>query len=479
MDKKSSIPGKIAAKQETIGEEKNPQKDYRSIDMTSGPIVGPLFKFILPIIFSSLFQQLYNTVDFLFVGNYMDKTAAAAVGASSTLISCIIGLFSGISVGTSVIAGRAIGARDYQKASKALHTSVTFGLVGGAALLILGIFFAPDILQLLRTPVEVMPQAVLYIRIYLISVPMMVFYNMVSGGMRSYGDSQTPFRILAICGFLNVLMDALFIVVIPLGVAGVAIATAITQSFSAILAAYFASRQNRMIRLEWKELGIDTKMLGEVLRIGLPTGIQTIIITFSNVMVQYYINAFGETAVAAFATYYKVENIIYLPIVGFGQAATTFSAQNAGAGNYRRLRRGTIITMGLGVAVTAVIAGLILCWPRTVFTWFMKDQDVVTNALRIAMISFPFYWIYPILEVNGGALRGMGKTLLSMITVVLNMCVLRVALLAIFSRLFHTIESLGACYPITWATAGISFLILFHILVRKKIEVQEPNRAKM
>ena len=454
------------------------RKRSRSIDMTQGPIVGPLFKFILPIIFSSLFQQLYNTVDFLYVGNFLDKTAAAAVGASSTLITCIIGLFTGISVGTSVIAGQAIGARDPRRASKALHTSVTFGLIGGVILLTCGILFAPNILRLLRTPETVMPQAVLYIRIYLLSVPMLVFYNMVSGGMRAYGDSQTPFRILAICGLLNVVMDAVFIVWIPLGVAGVGIATAVTQSLSAFLVAYFGSRPDRVIRLSWKEMGIDWAMLKDVLRIGLPTGIQTIIITFSNIMVQYYINAFGETAVAAFATYYKVETLIYLPIVGFGQAATTFSAQNAGAMHYRRLRKGTTITMFIGMALTACIAALILMWPRTVFTWFMKDQDVVTNALKIATISYPFYWVYVILEVNGGAVRGMGYTFQSMVAVIANMCVLRVSLLAIFSRVFQTIESLGACYPITWATAAISFLVLFHVIVGKKIRKYEPDPAE-
>lgn len=323
-----------------------------------------------------------------------------------------------------------------------------------------------------------MPQAVTYIRIYLLSVPMLVFYNMVSGGMRAYGDSRTPFRILAICGFLNVLMDAVFIVWIPLGVAGVGIATAITQSLSAFLVAYYASRSEQVIQLQWKEIGIDWAMLRNVLRIGLPTGIQTIIITFSNIMVQYYINEFGETAVAAFATYYKVETLIYLPIVGFGQAATTFSAQNAGAVHYRRLRKGTMITMFVGMAITAAVAGLILMFPRTVFTWFMKDSDVVTNALKIALVSYPFYWVYVILEVNGGAVRGMGYTFYSMIAVIMNMCVLRVSLLAIFSRVFHTIESLGACYPITWATAAVSFLILFHVIIGKKIrEHEEPAQA--
>ena len=457
--------------------EKEHKRTRRAIDMTSGPIVGPLFRFIWPIIFSSLFQQLYNTVDFLYVGNFLDKTAAAAVGASSTLINCIVGLFTGISVGTSVIAGQAIGAKDPQRASKALHTSVTFGLGAGTVLLLLGIGLSPTILRALRTPEEVMPQAVVYIRIYLISVPMLIFYNMVSGGMRAYGDSQTPFRILAVCGFLNVLMDAVFIVWIPLGVAGVGIATAVTQSLSAFLVAYAASRHHRVIRLSRKEMGVDWKMLGDVLRIGLPTGIQTIIITFSNIMVQYYINAFGETAVAAFATYYKVENLIYLPIVGFGQAATTFSAQNAGAKQFRRLRKGILITMFIGMAVAALSAALILSWPRTVFTWFMKDQDVVTNALRIATISFPFYWVYVALETNGGAVRGMGYTLYSMIAVIANMCVLRVALLAVFSRMFNTIESLGACYPITWATAAVTFVIMFHLIVNKKIRENEPLGA--
>ena len=457
--------------------EKKTKRANRTIDMTKGPILGPLVMFILPLIGGSLFQQLYNTVDFLYVGNFLDKTAAAAVGASSTLITCIIGLFTGISVGTSVIAAQAIGAKNPQRASKALHTSVTFGLAGGVILLTCGILFAPGILRLLRTPEEVMPQAVLYIRLYLLSVPMLVFYNMVSGGMRAYGDSQTPFRILAVCGFLNVLMDAVFIVWIPLGVAGVGIATAVTQSLSAFLVAYAASRHHRVIRLSRKEMGVDWKMLGEVLRIGLPTGIQTIIITFSNIMVQYYINAFGETAVAAFATYYKVENLIYLPIVGFGQAATTFSAQNAGAKQFRRLRKGILITMFIGMAVAALSAALILSWPRTVFTWFMKDQDVVTNALRIATISFPFYWVYVALETNGGAVRGMGYTLYSMIAVIANMCVLRVALLAVFSRVFNTIESLGACYPITWATAAVTFVIMFHIIVNKKIRENEPLGA--
>ena len=448
-------------------------KRSRTIDMTKGPIFGPLVRFMLPLIGGSIFQQLYNTVDFIFVGNCLDQTAAAAVGASATLITCTIGLFSGISVGTSVVAAQAIGAGNRERAEKALHSSVTFGLVGGLLLMTLGILFAPALLRLLRTPETVIPQAVTYIRIYLISIPMLIFYNMVSGGLRSYGDSRSPFLVLVICGLLNVVLDAVFIVWIPLGVAGVAIATTITQSLSAILVAILASRKDNVLRLSARKLGIDFRVLGNVLRIGLPTGIQTVIVTFSNVMVQYYINDFGETAVAAFATYYKVENFIYLPIMAFGQASTTFAGQNTGAGQYRRILRGTVIQAVFGAAVVGVLVIIFVSFPRSIVSLLMKDQNVVTHTLMIALVSFPFYSVYPILEITGGALRGMGKALTSMIVIILNQCVLRIALLAVFSAKFHTIRSLAAVYPITWAGAALCFVVIFAFEMRKRLRSAE------
>ncbi len=445
-----------------------------SIDMTKGAILAPLVRFILPMIGGSIFQQLYNTVDFLFVGNFLDKTAAAAVGASATLITCTIGLFSGISVGTSVVASQGIGAKNKEQAEKALHSSVTFGLVGGLVLMLLGIVFAPKLLLILRTPESVMPQAITYIRIYLISIPMLIFYNMVSGGMRAYGDSRSPFLVLVACGLLNVVLDALFIVWIPMGVAGVAIATAITQSLSALLVGILASRKCCEVRLDLRKLGFEFAVLKKVLFIGLPTGIQTVIITFSNVMVQYYINDFGETAVAAFATYYKVENFIYLPIMAFGQAATTFAGQNTGAGQYRRILKGTVMTAILGAAVVGCLVILFLSFPQTIYSWFMKDSDVVASAMKIALVSFPFYSIYPILEVTGGSVRGMGYSIHSMVVIILNLCILRVSLLAVFSRTYHTIQSLAAVYPITWAGAAICFVLVFSILIFRKIR-QNPT----
>lgn len=437
-------------------------------DMTSGPIVGPLLLFILPIIGSSIFQQLYNTVDFIFIGNVLDRTAAAAVGASSALVYCCIGLFSGISVGTSVVIAQAIGAKDSARADRALHTSAGFSLLGGIVLSTLTIVFAPGILHLLNTPVSVIPQAVVYMRLYMLSAPAMIFYNMCAGALRATGDSNTPFRILALCGLINVAADALFLLVIPMGVVGVALATLLSQVLSAVLAILALKRKGGPLHLRAREIRIDATILREVLRIGLPAGFQALVITISNIIVQYYINAFGETAVAAFATYYKVENFIYLPILAFGQAATTFAGQNTGAGNYARIRRGTLVTAAVGTGVVLLISDLILIFPRTVFTWFMKDPEVVTNALKIALVTFPFYWVYPIMEVLGGSVRGMGYAVRSMVLIILNLCVLRVGLLALFSATFHTISSLGAVYPITWATAAVCFGVTFWLIIRKK-----------
>ena len=435
--------------------------------MTQGPIVKPLILFILPLIGGSVFQQLYNTVDFIFVGNYLNSTAAAAVGASSTLINCTIGLFTGISVGTSVVAANAIGAKRADEARKALHTSVTFGLIGGLIMMTLGIVFAPVILQALNTPSTVMPLAITYMRIYLISLPMLVIYNMLSGSLRAEGDSSTPFKVLVICGLLNVLFDFIFIVVIPLGVAGVAIASTFTQALSALFSVIFTSRRTREIRFSFKELRIDKNILGKILKTGLPTGIQTIVITISNIFVQYFINGYGETPVAAFAVYFKVENLVFLTILAFGQASVTFAGQNMGAGNYRRLKKGTVMAAGIGMAITTATVILILSFSTVVFRWFINDHEVMMMAISLAMISFPFYWIYPMIEVFGGAVRAMGYSLRSMFIVIVNFCVLRLILLSIISASGQSVRMMAAVYPITWATSAACFVTLFFVLIKR------------
>ncbi len=450
----------------------------KNIDMTQGPIIGPMILFILPMIGGSLCQQLYSTVDFIYVGNFISSTAAGAVGASSSLITCMLGFFTGISVGSSVVIGQAIGAGDKERSQKAFHTGITFGIIFGIILLLIALFLAPSILRLLNTPETIIPQAVLYMRIYMAGVPFNIVYNMSTSGMRASGDSRTPFLILLICGILNVIWDALFIIVIPLGIAGVGIATVLSNIVSCIMAVLFVRRPNMLVRLSARELGIDTKILKKILYIGIPAAVQSIIVTFSNVIVQYHINAFGETAVSAFSTYYKVENLIYIPIMAFGHASTTFSAQNVGAGQFRRMRKGTAMILAIGVVVTLAIAGIILAFPNAVFTFFMKDASVVEVALTLAMVSFPFYWIYVFLEGFGGSVRAMGYSITSMIIIIANICALRITLLRVFSTTFHTVRSLAFVYPITWATAAACFTIAFIVIVRKKIKQEDASKLE-
>lgn len=438
----------------------------KTIDMTQGGIVLPLLSFILPLIGSSIFQQFYSTADYFFVGNFLSTTSAAAVGASSSLITCTIGLFSGISVGTSIVTAKFIGARQREQANRALHSSLMFAIVVGVILAAAAIFFAPAILAFLKTPASVMPEAILYMRLYLCSMPFMILYNMGAGALRACGDSQTPFQILVVCGFVNIAVDAL--TVSRMGVAGVALATAVSQGLSAVMILLVLSRKGESpLHFTIRELVVDWGILKQILWIGLPSGLQSILITFSNVVVQYHINHFGETAVAAFATYYKVENFIYLPIMALGQAAVTFTGQNVGAGHYQRIRKGIPTIALIGVGITGVIAAIMLLFYQPIFGFFIKDSAVVANAFRIAAISFPFYWLYPILEVHSGCIRGMGYSVRSMLVILCNIAFLRIVLLQVFSKTIGTLEGLASVYPITWGTAAFCFVLMFSRILHR------------
>ena len=438
----------------------------RTIDMTSGPLLKPLLLFILPLIGSGIFQQLYNTVDFIFIGNLLNKTAAAAVGAGSTLTFCFIGLFSGIAAGTTVVIANAFGAGNKEKVDKALHTSVAFSLWGGCAIMVTGLLLAPTILTLLNTPEAAIPEAVVYFRIYMLSIPAMILYNTCSGALRAVGDSKTPFRILVLCGFVNVAMDAIFLIVVPWGVAGVAFATLISQGLSAVLILLTLRRKGKTLFME----RIDGAVLKNILRIGLPSGIQTILITVSNIVIQYHINGLGETAVAAFATYYRLENFLYLPILAFGQAATTFVGQNTGAGEYGRVRRGSHFVALFCVLITVVFAAGIMLFPETVFGWFMKDQSVVADAMIIGAVAFPFYWLNTFIEVYGGSVRGMGYGLTPMIIVIINLCLLRIVLLSVFDAVYHSLEAIASVYPISWGATSLCLIVAFAVVLRREMK---------
>ncbi len=409
--------------------------------------------FSLPLVAGSVFQQLYNTADFIFVGNLVGKNAAAAVGASGILVTCLIGLFTGIAVGTGVVVSQDIGARNGESVRECGHTAVTLAVVMGILLTLVGELGAVAILKFMHTPGEIMPEAVAYIRLYFLGMLPMILYNVGSGILRACGDSRSPFYVLAAGGFLNVCADWLCIAVLGMGVRGAAIATTVSQSFSAVMILAFLLRGNQFFQLKVSALCVSRKSLGRILANGLPAGIQAMVITLSNMVVQYHINGYGTSAVAAFATYYKLENFTYMPVLAFGSAVTTFAGQNYGAGKMDRVRKGARVAAILSSLIVAALAFFLLAIGHTALGWFVKDEEVIHNGLLIIGVTFPLYWMNSLIEVLSGTLRGLGRSLTSMVMILATLCGLRVLVITILDLHFHDIRILATVYPISWGAA--------------------------
>lgn len=432
-------------------------------DLTHGSIGKGYILFAIPLFLGSLFQQLYNTVDMLFVGNVLGKNAAAAVGASSILVTCLINLFTGVAVGAGIVISQLFGARKEQEMKEAVWIAVLAGIAGGLCLTVIGVTCSQAVLVKLHTPEAIIPDAVLYVQIYFLSAVPMVLYNMCSGILRAQGDSRTPFHALAAGGIVNVIMDAVFLIVLGWDVAGVAVATLFSQSMTAIFLLVHMLRHKVLTRqrLRWD-------LLGKIISVGVPVGIQSMILTLSNVVVQYHINGFGENVIAAFAVYFKAENLLCLPIIAFGQAMVTFTGQNYGAGRYDRIRKGILMCNGISAMVLVVLSWSALAAGKWILGAFCPDQAVIAEGLRIIGVTFPVYFIYSLFEVTGGVVRGIGKSVPSMIIVIVNLCLIRILLLEIVDRTVHSVEAVAALYPVTWLLATVSFVI-YYLHVRKEM----------
>jgi len=437
-------------------------------DMTKGKIWTIILSFSLPLLGASLIQQLYNTADMIFVGNFVGKEATGAVGASSLLFTCIIGLFTGVSIGVGVAVSQKIGSKDLEMASKVSHTAITFGIIGGIVLTLIGFFSAEFLLTLMNTPKEIMYDSVLYLKIYFLSMLPMILYNIGAGIIRSTGNSKTPFYILIIGGLTNVFANYIFVVVFKMGVSGVAIATALSQTLTAAIVLTYLFKNKTAIKFKTSELKIDFSLLKQILYFGLPAGIQSMLITFSNIIVQYYINGYGGDAVAAYATYFKLENFIWMPIVAIGQASMTFSGQNVGANNYKRVKKGAFVAILLSGGLSIVIATIILTFSHTFMRIFIKNKEIIYLGSQIALTTFPFYWLYSILEVLGSSLRGMGYSIVSMYVTTICLCGVRITLLYLISKFNLDFKSVAYVYPMTWFFTASIFIIAFLKIINKK-----------
>ncbi len=426
--------------------------------MTSGSISKRMVSFALPLLLGNLFQQLYNTVDSLIVGNFLGSTALAAVSSSGSLIFMLIGFFSGISAGAGVVVSRYFGAEDEDGIHCAVHTTVAFGLVAGVVMTVAGILLSPQILLWMGTPESVMPESVTYLQVYFYGSLGFVMYNIFVGILQAVGDSRHPLYYLMISSVINLVLDIVFIENFHTGVGGAALATVISQVFSAILCLIQLLRTHESYRLSIADIRFDVKMLKQIIRIGLPSGVQNSIIAFANVVVQSYINAFGEMAMAGYGAYSKIEGFAFLPINSFTMAMTTFVGQNLGARQEERTKKGA----RFGILTTVILAeligvGVFLLAPQLIAA-FDSTPDVIYFGVEKARTAALFYFLLAFSHSVAAVLRGAGKAVVPMVIMMAFWCVIRVAFLAVSIPLTHAIQMVYVVYPLTW---GLSSLVFF------------------
>ena len=429
--------------------------------MTKGPIWKCLISFAIPVFIGHLFQQFYNTADSIIVGNFVGKEALAAVSSSGNLIFMMTGFFIGLCLGAGVIISRYLGARDYEKMKKAIHTAVAFALCCGFILSVLGLWLAPKMLVLMKTPENVLPLSTTYFRIYFFGSFFSLTYNACAGILQAVGDSKSPLRFLMIASLTNIVLDLLFVGVFHWGVAGAAGATVMSQMLSATLGFRKLLISEGHYQLHIKEIGFDFGLLKEILHQGIPTGIQNSIISIANVVVQSNINAFGDNAMAGCGSYAKVEGFIFIPIMAFSAAITTFIGQNLGAGNHERALKGSRFGISCSM-ISAEVLGLIL-W--VICPWVMplfnSDPAVVEIGVNQMRTESLFFFALAFAHSVSAVMRGSGRAKMPMYTMLICWCLIRVAYVTIAVQYYPYISTVYWAYPITWSLSCIIFLIYY------------------
>ncbi len=429
--------------------------------LTEGSIWKGMLLFALPVLLGNVFQQLYNTFDAWVVGRFLGDTALAAVSSSGSLIFMMVGFFNGVAMGAGVIIARFYGARDYASMRKAIHTDIVFGLVCGIVLTVVGVAFTPTILGWMGTPEEVLPQSISYFRYYFCGGVFTVMYNIFVGILHAVGDSRHPLYYLIFSSCVNVVLDLVFVAVFHWGVGAAAIATTISQGISALLCFIHLLRVNEPYKLVLKNVRVDMASLRNIIRFGLPSGIQNSVISIANVVVQSNINSFGAAAMAGCGSYSKLEGFAFLPVTCFVQALSTFVGQNLGARKYDRVKRG----VGFGIACSCIMAELVglLCYfnaPQFI-RFFNNSPEVIVFGTRHMRTICLFYFLLSFSHCIAGIMRGAGKASIPMVTMLVCWCLIRVSYITIALRFVNQLETVSRAYPITWTCSSIVFLIYF------------------
>lgn len=436
------------------------------LDILNGSIWNKLPKYALPVAATGILEQLFNASDIAIVGNFasQNRTAAiAAVGANSPIIGVILNLFIGISLGTNVVIANAIGRKDREDVEKAVHTSVLTALIGGILVAILGELCIGNVLKLLNVPADVLPYATLYIRIYLLGMPVIFLYNFEAAIFRSTGDTKIPLQALAMSGILNVILNLIFVVVLHMTVNGVAIATVIANVVSSVVLFIRLTRADKWIRITPSRIRIDRSCLLKILRIGLPAGIQSMVFNLANVVIQAAINSLGTVVIAASSAAYNIEILVYYIFNSFSQACTTFVGQNYGAGQIKRCRR-TLLLCLLEDSLASVCAIIIILFSgKFLLSLFNSDPQVIAIGYTRLLLVFTAYIFSMLYEVMSGYLRGFGISLVPAILTILGVCGVRISWVYFVFPLHRNFQTLMLVYPVSLATTAVLIFIALMI----------------
>ena len=434
----------------------------RETDMTSGNIWKHLISFALPLMVGSIFQQLYNTVDTWVVGNYVSNEAFSAVGSVGPIINMLIGFFTGLATGAGVVISQFFGAKRPEEVSATVHTSMAMTFLMGIAFTIIGIVTTPLSLRLMNTPAEVMPEARTYLVIYFAGVLGLMVYNMGAGILRAVGDSNRPFYFLIITAVLNTILDLVFVIVFHMGVAGVAWATIIAQAVSAVLIMIVLVRSRTAVRFSFLKMKIDWKIMGKIVKVGMPAAIQMAITSFSNIFVQGYINHFGADVMSGWTAYAKIDMLAMLPMQSIGLANTTFVGQNLGADLIKRTKQGVNISLILAEGITIVLMIPILIFAPYLVEFFNSKPEVIRYGTLIIHWLSPFYVLAVFNQIYAGALRGSGNSRAPMIIMLFSFVLFRQMYLFICSRyISNTIIPIAMGYPAGWGVCSLLTYIYY------------------
>ena len=431
-------------------------------NMTTGAPWRRITAFALPVLLSQVFQQLYNTVDALIVGRFLGDVALAAVTSSGALIFLLVSFFEGLTLGAGVAISRYFGANDPARVDRAIHTKILVSAISGLLLTGLGVWLTPHILRWMGTDHEVLPDAIDYFRYYFLGVLAVVLYNACKSIMNALGDSKRPLYYLLLSSAINIVLDVLFIGGFGWGVWSAAFATTISQAISMILCLVHLSAKNTAFRLERQKLRIDAEMLRQIVRYGLPSGVQNSVIGFANVIVQTNINAFGKIAMAAFGTYSKLEGFAFLPITSFTMALTTYTSQNLGACAYDRAKKGARFGIVCSMVIAELIGLAMYFFMPQLAGLFSRTPEVIALAVRQAREEALFFCLLAYSHAVASVCRGSGKAFVPMAVMLAIWCVFRISYITIIMRLTHEIQFIYLAYPITWSMSSIVFFIYYH-----------------